>query len=168
MEAVADGHCGLPEDLLLTQAEQLLEIPRPILAEAVSRREVADGLVVADTLDGRRCLFLAHLWRAERMIGQRLLALSHEPPPWSTINAEGAITWVEKKLGVTLAASQRVAVGLALRSKVLVITGGPGVGKTTLVNSILQILGTKSVSVELWGDATHLRDFSDKGAAIHI
>jgi exodeoxyribonuclease V alpha subunit len=105
--------------------------------------------VVADVIDGRHCLFLAHLWRAERMIGQRLLALSHEPPPWSTINAEGAIARVEKELGVTLAASQRTAVGLALRSKVLVITGGPGVGKTTLVNSILRILGTKSVSVAL-------------------
>jgi exodeoxyribonuclease V alpha subunit len=148
MEAVADGHCGLPEDQLLTQAEQLLEIPRPILAEAVSR-EVADGLVVEDALDGRRCFFLAHLWRAERMIGQRLLALSREPPSWSPIDAAHAIAWVEKKLDVTLAASQRAAVGLALRSKVLVITGGPGVGKTTLVNAILKILGTKSVSVAL-------------------
>jgi exodeoxyribonuclease V alpha subunit len=133
---------------LLTQAEQLLEIPRPTLAEAVSR-EVADGLVVADAIDGRRCLFLAHLWRAERLIGQRLLALSGESPPWSTIKVEAAIARVEKELGVTLAASQRVAVGFALRSKVLVITGGPGVGKTTLVNSILQILATQSVSVAL-------------------
>ncbi|MBV8450974.1 MAG: AAA family ATPase, partial [Deltaproteobacteria bacterium] len=138
----------LPEDQLLTQAEKLLEIPRPTLAEAASR-EVADGLVVADELDGRRCLFLAHLWRAERLIGRRLLALSGEPPPWSTIDAEAAITWAEKELGVALSASQRAAVGLALRSKVLVITGGPGVGKTTLVNAILQILGTKSVSVAL-------------------
>jgi exodeoxyribonuclease V alpha subunit len=148
MEAVADGHCGLPEDQLLAQAEKLLEIPRPTLAEAVSR-EAADGLVVADELDGRRCLFLAHLWRAERMIGQRMLALSREPPSWSPIDAAHAIAWVEKKLGVTLAASQRAAVGLALRSKVLVITGGPGVGKTTLVNAILKIVGTKSVSVAL-------------------
>src|SRR5204863_5116132 len=92
---------------------------------------------------------LAHLWRAERMIGQKILALSREPPPWSTIDAERAITWVEKKLSVTLAASQRAAVGLALISKVLVITGGPGVGKTTLVNSILKILIAKQVRVAL-------------------
>jgi exodeoxyribonuclease V alpha subunit len=148
MEAVAEGHCGLPQDELLTRAEKLLEIPRPTLAEAV-RREAADGLVVADEIDDRPCLFLTHLWRAERMIGQKILALSREPPPWSTIDAERAITWVEKKLSVTLAASQRAAVGLALISKVLVITGGPGVGKTTLVNSILKILGAKSVSVAL-------------------
>ena len=148
MEAIAGGHCGLPEDQLLAQAEKLLEIPRPTLAEALSR-EAADGLVVADQIDDCCCFFLAHLWRAERMIGQRLLALSREPPPWSTIDAERAIAWVEKDLKVTLAASQRAAVGLALKSKVLVITGGPGVGKTTLVNSILKILGAKSVSVAL-------------------
>ncbi|HKU25740.1 MAG TPA: helix-hairpin-helix domain-containing protein, partial [Candidatus Sulfotelmatobacter sp.] len=146
MEAVADGHCGVPEDQLLAQAEKLLEIPRPTLAEALSR-EVGDGLIVADDIDGCHCFFLARLWRAERIIGQRLLALSREPPPWSTINAERAITWVEKNLSVTLAASQRAAVSLALTSKVLVITGGPGVGKTTLVNSILKILAAKSVSV---------------------
>src|SRR5690348_5107117 len=125
LEAVADGDCGLPEEQLLTQAEQLHAIPRPTLAEAVSR-EVADGLVMADVIDGHRCLFLAHLWRAERLIGQRILALSGELPPWSTIDVEEAIIRVEKELGVTLAASQQVAVGLALRSKVLVTTGGPG------------------------------------------
>ena len=147
-EAVADGHCGLPEDKLLARAETLLEIPQSTLAEAVCR-ETADGLVVADEIDDRRCLFLAHLWRAERMIGQRVLALSREPPPWPPIDAERAVTWVEKKLSVILAPSQRAAVGLALASKMLVITGGPGVGKTTLVNSILKILEAKSVSVAL-------------------
>ena len=147
-EAVADGHCGLPEDKLLARAETLLEIPQSTLAEAV-RREAADGLVVVDEIDDRRCLFLAHLWRAERMVGQRVLALSRESPPWSPIDAERAIAWIEKKLSVTLAPSQRAAVGLALASKMLVITGGPGVGKTTLVNSILKILEAKSVSVAL-------------------
>jgi len=112
-------------------AETLLEIPRSTLAEAV-RREAADGLVVADEIDDRRCLFLAHLWRAERMTGQRVLVLLREPPPWPPIDAERAVTWVEKKLSVILAASQRAAVGLALASKMLVITGGPRVGKTVL------------------------------------
>jgi exodeoxyribonuclease V alpha subunit len=148
LEAVAEGHCGLPEDELLSRAQKLLEIPQATLVEAVGR-EVAGGFVVADEVDGRRCIFLAHLWRAERFIGQRLLALSREPPPWSTIDAERALAWVDKKLTVTLAASQRAAVGQALKHKVLVITGGPGVGKTTLVNSILTILGAKGVAVAL-------------------
>jgi ATP-dependent exoDNAse (exonuclease V) alpha subunit len=70
--------------------------------------------------------------------------LSQEPPPWSAIDAERAIAWVQQKLGMDLAASQRAAASLALRHKVLVVTGGPGVGKTTLVNSLLKILRAKS------------------------
>src|SRR5216684_1807595 len=147
-EAMANGHCGLAEDKLLVQAEKLLEIPSATLAEAL-QAELATGEVVADLIDGRRCIFLAYLWRAERLIAHRLQTLIHERPPWPVIDAERAIGWVEKKFGVTLAASQRAAVTLALANKLLVVTGGPGVGKTTLVNSILKILCAKSVTVAL-------------------
>ena len=57
------------------------------------------------------------------IIAQRLRALAKEPPPWSTIDTERAIAWVEKKLAVLLAASQRAALSLALANKLLVITG---------------------------------------------
>ncbi len=147
-EAMANGHCGLAEDELLVQAEKLLEIPSAILAEAL-QAELATGEVVADLIDTRRCIFLAYLWRAERLIAHRLQTLIHERPPWPVIDAERAIGWVEKKFGVTLAVSQRAAVALALANKLLVVTGGPGVGKTTLVNSILKILCAKSVAVAL-------------------
>ena len=148
MEAVADGHCGLPEEELLVQAEKLLEIPTETLAEALAA-EVASSSVVADVVVDRRCIFLGHLWRAERLIAQWLRTLSQELPPWPAIDAERAIAWVERKFGMTLAASQRRAVRLTLANKVLVVTGGPGVGKTTLVNSILKILRAKSVVVAL-------------------
>jgi exodeoxyribonuclease V alpha subunit len=147
-EAMSNGHCGLAEDELLIQAEKLLEIPSSILAEALLA-ELATGAVVADTIETRRCIFLTHLWRAEKFIAHRLQALIHEPPPWPMIDAERALGWVEKKFGLTLAASQRAAVELALSNKLAVVTGGPGVGKTTLVNSILKILTAKSVAVAL-------------------
>ena len=70
-------------------------------------------------------------------------------PSWPPIDADKAIPWVERRTGLQLAASQRDAVRIALSSKVLVITGGPGVGKTTLVNSILKILIAKQVRVAL-------------------
>jgi exodeoxyribonuclease V alpha subunit len=60
-----------------------------------------------------------------------------------------ALSWIERKVGLTLAESQIAAVRLALRSKVLVITGGPGVGKTTIVNAILRILVAKGVQLLL-------------------
>ncbi|MFD2235293.1 ATP-dependent RecD-like DNA helicase [Phaeospirillum tilakii] len=148
MEAVSDGHCALPEDDLLTLAEQLLEIPRPLLVEALGL-ELADDIVTADSIGERRCIFLPYLWHAEQTIAARLRALASVSMPWPDIDPDKAIPWVEGKLGVTLADSQRAAIAVALDSKVMVITGGPGVGKTTLVNSILRILAAKGGSVAL-------------------
>jgi exodeoxyribonuclease V alpha subunit len=111
--------------------------------------ELEDGGVVTDTVDERPCIFLAGLHLAERAIASRLRTLTSGSLPWPAIDAEKAIPWVEGKAGVTLAESQRQAVRRALQSKVLVITGGPGVGKTTLVNSILKILRVKGVKVVL-------------------
>jgi exodeoxyribonuclease V alpha subunit len=111
--------------------------------------ELAGGDVVADEVDGRACVFLAGLHRAERGIAERLLPAGAGPPPWPAVDVDKAVPWVEQRTGLALAASQREALGLALRSKVLVVTGGPGVGKTTLVNSILKVLVAKGVEVAL-------------------
>jgi exodeoxyribonuclease V alpha subunit len=147
-EAVSEGHCGLPEDDLMPMAEQLLEIPADNLRDAL-RRELQDETLVADTIGGRRCIFLAGLWMAEKLVAERLKALAAGRPSWPEIDADKAVPWVERKLGVALAESQRKAVTLALSAKVMVITGGPGVGKTTLVNAILRILSAKGVTVAL-------------------
>ncbi len=82
-------------------------------------------------------MFLAGLYRAEREIAVKLRVLAVGRPPWPSIDASKAIPWVERRTRLKLAESQIEAVRIALASKVLVITGGPGVGKTTLVNSIL-------------------------------
>jgi exodeoxyribonuclease V alpha subunit len=105
--------------------------------------------VITDTVGDRPCLFLAGLYRAEQTIAERLLALSQRIRPWPDIDAERAIAWVETRTGLTFADSQRQAITLALASKVMVITGGPGVGKTTLVNAILEILAAKDIAIAL-------------------
>src|ERR1700730_3510465 len=143
-EALDDGHCGLPRDDLLPLAVKLLEIPDTIVLDAL-RLELDAGQVIADQVEGRDCVFLGGLYRAERSIADRLRILLRGSLPWKSIDAEKAIPWVEARPGVALAASQKTAIHAALRSKVMVITGGPGVGKTTLVNSILRILAAKKV-----------------------
>src|SRR3712207_6355951 len=141
-EATGEGHCGLPEEQLAALTRELLEVPEELVGTALAL-ELEAGDVVADTLDGQRCVFLAGLHRAEREIAERLRRLTAGAPPWPMIDADKAVPWVEGKTGLTLAESQKDAVRLALRSKALVITGGPGVGKTTLVNSILKIIAAK-------------------------
>jgi exodeoxyribonuclease V alpha subunit len=146
-EALDEGHCGLPRDELLGLARQLLEVPLDLVVTALEL-ELADGTVVADDVEGQgSCVFLAGLYRAEREIAERLRVLAAGKPPWPLVDAGKAIPWVERRTKLELAETQRQAVRTALASKVLVITGGPGVGKTTLVNSILKILRVKTVEI---------------------
>jgi exodeoxyribonuclease V alpha subunit len=147
-EAMDEGHCGLPVEDLKTFAHKLLEVS-PDLIETALALELHAGAVVADTLDDRRSVFLTGLYRAEQAIAERLGLLSSGMPPWGTIDADRAIPWVEAKTRIVLAESQREAVRLALCSKALVITGGPGVGKTTLIDAILKILRAKHVDAAL-------------------
>jgi len=126
----------------------LLDVSADRLTAALAL-ELQDGTVVADTVGERRCIFLAGLYRAEQDIAWRLRDLAAGEPPWPEIDVDRAIPWLEVRGGITLATSQREALRLAGSSKALVITGGPGVGKTTLVNSILKMLVAKSVAVAL-------------------
>ena len=121
----------------------------PAVIQTALDLELSEGSVVADSLAGEAAIFLAHLHRDERRIAEALQELAQGAPPWGTINAERAIDWVEQRLGLQLATSQQAAVELALASKVLVITGGPGVGKTTLINAILRILAAKKLRIQL-------------------
>src|SRR6266436_2859262 len=147
-EAMDEGHCGLPADELVSLTQTLLEVTAELVETALGL-ELEGGAVIADDLEGRRCVFLAGLYRAEREIAEKLKALAVGRPPWPAIDADKAIPWVEQRTKLMLADSQREAVRVALVSKVLVITGGPGVGKTTLVNSILKILLAKAVAIAL-------------------
>lgn len=147
-EAMGDGHCGLPRTELIGLAEKLLEVPAEMIVRAM-QEELVEGTVTADRVGDADCIFLTGLYQAERTIAERLMQIRTGDPPWPDIDAGKALPWIEQKTGLKLASSQADAVRLALRSKVTVITGGPGVGKTTIVNSILRILAAKGVKLLL-------------------
>jgi exodeoxyribonuclease V alpha subunit len=100
-------------------------------------------------VSAKRRVFLAGLYRAEREIAERLMRLANGTMPWPWIDPDKALPWVEKRIGLALAESQIAAIRLALASKVLVMTGGPGVGKTTIVRAILQTLAAKGARLLL-------------------
>ncbi len=147
-EATGQGHCGLPVAELTRATAELIEVGAGLI-EAALGLELQDGELMADTVGDEPCVFLAGLYRSEQSIAERLRLLSQGRPPWPVIDAGRAVPWVEARTGLALAPSQREALQLAVQAKVLVITGGPGVGKTTLVNSVLQVLRAKGVQVEL-------------------
>lgn len=147
-EAMGEGHCGLPVTDLKQLAAKLLEVDGALIETALAL-ELDERTVVADTVGDIDCIFLGGLYHAEKAIADRLRSLLKGQLPWVTIDTNKALPWIEGRTGLTLAPSQREAVSLALRSKVTVITGGPGVGKTTIVNAILRILAAKSVNLLL-------------------
>jgi exodeoxyribonuclease V alpha subunit len=147
-EAMGEGHCGLPVEDLKALSARLLEV-EPSLIETALGLELAEGTVIADAAQAATCIFLGGLYHAEKRIAERIRTLLAGSLPWRPIDPALAVPWIEKRTGLVFAPSQADAIALALRSKVTVVTGGPGVGKTTIVNAILRILAAKGVSLLL-------------------
>ena len=147
-EAMDEGHCGLPEEELGPLAAKLLEVPGELIRAALdlelSRRHggCRHGGGVPLHIPRRPAPGRTRDRRAHSRHCRGNL-------PWPDIDPGKALPWVEGKTGLALAPGQADAVRAALSSKVSVITGGPGVGKTTIVNSILRILSAKDVDILL-------------------
>lgn len=148
LEATGNGHCGLPVQALLDEAGKLLLIEAPLIATALEQ-ETAKGEVIRESIGGEELIFLPYLQRSEIGIARRIQDMVRADPAYPPIAVDKALAWSETRTGKTLAASQRRALELALKNRLLIITGGPGVGKTTLLNTILGILRAKKVRCEL-------------------
>ncbi|MDQ5966870.1 MAG: exodeoxyribonuclease alpha subunit [Cyanobacteriota bacterium erpe_2018_sw_39hr_WHONDRS-SW48-000098_B_bin.30] len=147
-EMSGEGHCACERDNLITAASELLEIPETLAGTALDA-EVLAGNLICEQIEGRDLFYLTAMHRAEISASESLYRLSCGLAPWAAVEIDKAIPWVEEQAKITLSESQKVAVELALQNKLLVITGGPGVGKTTLVNSILRIIGAKQADILL-------------------
>lgn len=147
-EFSTEGHCAVEHEKTLEAATHLLAIDRSILEQAIAREIEASRLVI-EPINDVACLFLTPLYRAEVGVAKHLMRLAEGQPPWEGVNTKNAIPWVEGKTGLILSESQRRAVAQACNGKITIITGGPGVGKTTVVNSILRILRARRVKIVL-------------------
>ncbi len=143
-QATGMGHCALPREMLVDTATQLLRIDQSLVEQALTRMIERQELQ-PDPLNGEDLIFLPHLHKAEINVTDRILRLASTPATYPPIDLAKAIEWCQTRTGKTLAPQQREALAQAIASRVMVITGGPGVGKTTLVNSLLLILRAKSV-----------------------
>lgn len=136
------GHCAVPLPKLIDESSKLLEIPSDIIQEAIDK-EHASERIVFETIDSNPHVFLANLYQAEVGVVMKLKQLLAAKKSWGEnekINTDKAIVGAELETKIVLSRTQREAVKLALNSKVVIITGGPGVGKTTVVNTILKII----------------------------
>jgi exodeoxyribonuclease V alpha subunit len=147
-EEASEGHTALP---LATARERLVELlgVDPATVDAGIARERRHARLVERKVEGERFLMLAELAHAEATIAAHLAALAAGEPPWQVPEDHEAVAMSEAALGVALAESQAAAVVQAIRSKLLIVTGGPGTGKTTLVRGILAALADQDLSILL-------------------
>ncbi len=143
-----EGHVGFPEAAVLEQTAGLTDIPGEVLRAAVEEERQA-GEIVREPLPGEPWLYLKPLFLAELNLARGLKRLLAGRHPLPEADVAGALGLVEKRMGLTLAPSQRDAITAATRHKVLVVTGGPGVGKTTIVRGILDVFDPKKGTVPL-------------------
>ncbi len=142
------GTAACPPRCCCEEAEKILGVGAALI-DAQLAEMLADETLTQERVAGEVMIYLPELLGAEQSIAERLRELLELPAAYPAMDIEKAIAWCETKTGKQLAESQRRAVREALRQRVLIITGGPGVGKTTIVNSILTILRAKKVRVKL-------------------
>ena len=138
-EMVDEGHVYYSCDKLMDAAALLLEVNRSVVVTALATL-VEQRRVVIDEQQDERAVYLTPLHVAEVNVARRLKTLINSPKQLVQIDLEKAIQWVQQTIGIKLADMQKEAIRKAVVSKVLVLTGGPGTGKTTLLNCIIRIL----------------------------
>lgn len=142
-----NGHTCIPRRKLTEPGMRLLETTEEEI-NATLDDLTASKQLVSDTVNGEEFLFLPKMYIAESNIAERLqLMTKFAPAPIPTI--EGDIDRIEKQTGITYAAKQREAIKTAGEKGILVLTGGPGTGKTTAVNGIIEVFNMKRVEVLL-------------------
>jgi exodeoxyribonuclease V alpha subunit len=149
------GHCFLPLSILTEECRKSLEIREELINEAIQDLAGEKHIYVEDlTLEGPKrglgqSVYLASFYTAETGICRFIKRLKKSPRGIRRIDSEKALPWVEAQMGMTLDPVQKEAVAKALNNKIMVITGGPGTGKTTIIKAILTILNELKIKISL-------------------
>lgn len=146
-ELTSDGHCAYPRNALCEETVKLLDIPPDIVEAAIDHGIENRRLVVDPDRHGEPLIYLKTLHFAETSFAADMIRLAKGTHPCPPIEVDKAIAWVQDQVKLELAPSQQTAIRQAVSAKVMIITGGPGVGKTTIVNSILKIFRAKKLQV---------------------
>jgi exodeoxyribonuclease V alpha subunit len=150
-EQASNGHCGVERTELIDKTKALLAVDESLVNLGIEQQAASHRIKVIIEENETYC-FLQGLYAAEKNIAARCQKLLKGQTKWSS--------WADKKINhkmqevqeqtqLILSPSQKDAVRAAIKNKMMIITGGPGVGKTTIVNSILKIISTSNVNILL-------------------
>lgn len=132
-----NGHCFIPRDKLIAATSQLISVPADLVSDAIDSLSENGGLV-CDTVANLDVCYLAELYEAETYTAERLKSMAGLKTK-SSANIERLITKLENLYDISYAPLQKQSIELALNNRILVITGGPGTGKTTILKGILSL-----------------------------
>ncbi|SFG64648.1 exodeoxyribonuclease V alpha subunit [Desulfotomaculum arcticum] len=145
-ETTNEGHVFFPYEPLVAKASEMLKVDRDVVVQAIALLFEEKRVILEDMNDlkegftpNNKAVYLVPFYVAETGAAARLLKLIAEQPVIRSIDTNKAITWVEEKLQTKLAEKQIEAINLSVKHKVLVITGGPGTGKTTIIKAIMRV-----------------------------
>lgn len=137
------GHLFKYRQEIIEVALKELEVAEEKVEESLERL-VKDRQVISDLTEAGEAIYLPYLYRAEETIVQGIIRLAMSPLLFPGVDIEEAIKKVEAKLNIEFNAEQKQAIEESLNQKILIITGGPGTGKTTLIRAIVELY-------EQWG-----------------
>lgn len=132
-----NGHCFIPRDKLIAATSQLISVPPDLVSDAIDSLS-ENGGIVCDTVANLNVCYLAELFDAETYTADRLKSMIGLKTK-SSANVEKLISKLENMYDISYAPLQKQSIELALNNRILVITGGPGTGKTTILKGILSL-----------------------------
>ncbi|WP_338152999.1 ATP-dependent DNA helicase [Piscirickettsia salmonis] len=148
-EICSEGHCAAQEQHLIEKSVELLAVPVELIRTAIEA-ELQDNRIIREMIDDMPCIYLDKLYHAENSVAQQITRLIQgEQTKWSMINIDDALQKTQQQVKIQLSPSQHKAVINSLHNKVSIITGGPGVGKTTVVNTIIKVIHSTTAKVTL-------------------
>jgi exodeoxyribonuclease V alpha subunit len=158
-EAADDGHCYLPVPNLITDAAKILEVPAEMIAPCLDELAAVEGVVREDLPPAAEdsppvpAVYLPPFYQAERSVAAALLRLlsarEDRLAGFASVDWDKALGWLRKRTGAALAPEQEEAVKLALTSRVAVLTGGPGCGKSFTVRSVVELAKARRAKIIL-------------------
>jgi len=148
-QVAEDGHVYYPYEELIKKCQEMLGIDREVVLKGIAKVIEEKRVVIEDLnedllefKENNKAVYLGGYYTAEVGISEKLRSLLNAPSKIRPIDVENALRWVQDRIGLILAEKQVEAVKKAIQNKILVLTGGPGTGKTTIIKSILEIYKT--------------------------
>lgn len=148
MQLCNNGHCCIPEMALVDKTAKILQVNNQIIFTILKER-IDIGSLNTEVVGGETLIYPPYLYYAEKKVATRLLQLQQATEPLSEDNLSLFIKVWEKDNQIQLAQKQKEAIKACLHHGVLVLTGGPGTGKTTVIKGILSILKAQGLKIRL-------------------